>query len=115
MKHCKYAFLFTFYSYAGTITGIDDLNSVCWPNSKWRSLRVDWDEKTNNEQRDRVSPWEIELSSSSNNNNSSLKNKRLRPTLPSDSGKNMFTWTVHNTYMYICKETPKKYQGCLGK
>ena len=92
----------------GTITGIDDLNSICWPNSKWRSLRVDWDEKTNNEQQDRVSPWEIELSaaysnSSSNNNNSSLKNKRLRPTLTSDSGKNMFTWTVTvpNTFMCI--------------
>ncbi|MCO5590599.1 hypothetical protein L7F22_044570 [Adiantum nelumboides] len=47
--------------YNGTITGIEDFDSVRWPSSKWRSLKVGWDEPTIYERHDRVSPWEIEL------------------------------------------------------
>ncbi|MCO5580265.1 hypothetical protein L7F22_034131 [Adiantum nelumboides] len=47
--------------YNGTITGIEDFNSARWPSSKWRSLKVGWDEPTIQEHHDRVSPWEIEL------------------------------------------------------
>ncbi|THU57005.1 hypothetical protein C4D60_Mb11t23190 [Musa balbisiana] len=32
--------------YMGTITGISDLDSVRWPNSHWRSVKVGWDEST---------------------------------------------------------------------
>ncbi|KAK1308407.1 Auxin response factor 6 [Acorus calamus] len=32
--------------YMGTITGINDLDSVRWPNSHWRSVKVGWDEST---------------------------------------------------------------------
>lgn len=28
------------YRYMGTITGMGDLDSVRWPNSHWRSLKV---------------------------------------------------------------------------
>lgn len=43
----------------GTITGLDDINPVRWPGSKWRCLMVRWDcvEVT---MQNRVSPWEIE-------------------------------------------------------
>eukprot|EP00250_Pteridium_aquilinum_P018377 c24059_g4_i1 orf=2-2485(-) len=47
--------------YNGTITGMEDLDPGRWPSSKWRSLKVGWDEPTIYERHDRVSPWEIEL------------------------------------------------------
>ncbi|CAA0841189.1 Auxin response factor 5 [Striga hermonthica] len=46
--------------YMGTITGISDLDPLRWPNSKWRSLQVEWDEPGCGDRRNRVSPWEIE-------------------------------------------------------
>ncbi|XP_065847607.1 auxin response factor 19-like [Euphorbia lathyris] len=46
--------------YMGTITGISDLDSVRWKNSRWRNLQVGWDESTAGERRNRVSIWEIE-------------------------------------------------------
>ncbi|XP_020394912.1 auxin response factor 17 [Zea mays] len=46
--------------YMGTITGISDLDSVRWPNSHWRSVKVGWDESTAGDRQPRVSLWEIE-------------------------------------------------------
>ncbi|KAL8033704.1 hypothetical protein ABFX02_13G176300 [Erythranthe guttata] len=46
--------------YMGTITGISDMDSVRWPNSHWRSVKVGWDESTAGEKQQRVSLWEIE-------------------------------------------------------
>ncbi|KZV44107.1 auxin response factor 5 [Dorcoceras hygrometricum] len=46
--------------YMGTITGISDLDPLRWPNSKWRSLQVEWDEPGCCDKQSRVSPWEIE-------------------------------------------------------
>ncbi|GFQ01670.1 auxin response factor 5 [Phtheirospermum japonicum] len=46
--------------YMGTITGISDLDPLRWPNSKWRSLQVEWDEPGCGDKHNRVSPWEIE-------------------------------------------------------
>ncbi|XP_051124427.1 auxin response factor 5 [Andrographis paniculata] len=46
--------------YMGTITGISDLDPLRWPNSKWRSLQVEWDEPGCGDKQNRVSPWEIE-------------------------------------------------------
>ncbi|RID55341.1 hypothetical protein BRARA_G02608 [Brassica rapa] len=46
--------------YMGTITGIGDLDSVLWPNSHWRSVKVGWDESTAGERQARASLWEIE-------------------------------------------------------
>lgn len=76
-------------SYSGTITGIEDLNAGCWPNSEWRSLRVNWDEMTNHEQRERISPWEIELcvhSQAPANLSPAPKSKRLRAASTLDLG-----------------------------
>lgn len=47
--------------YNGTITGVEDLDPNRWMGSRWRSLKVGWDEPTIYERHDRVSPWEIEL------------------------------------------------------
>ncbi|RZC67559.1 hypothetical protein C5167_011249 [Papaver somniferum] len=46
--------------YMGTITGVSDLDTVRWPNSHWRSVKVGWDESTAGERQPRVSLWEIE-------------------------------------------------------
>ncbi|KQJ85792.1 auxin response factor 25 [Brachypodium distachyon] len=46
--------------YMGTVTAISDLDSVRWPNSHWRSVKVGWDESTAGEKQPRVSLWEIE-------------------------------------------------------
>lgn len=46
--------------YIGTITGIGDVDLSRWPGSKWRSLKVGWDEHAPNERQERVSPWAIE-------------------------------------------------------
>ncbi|MQL99283.1 hypothetical protein Taro_032004 [Colocasia esculenta] len=45
--------------FAGTIVGVGEISSQ-WVGSKWRSLKVQWDEATNIQRPDRVSPWEIE-------------------------------------------------------
>ncbi|XP_076957506.1 auxin response factor 9-like [Bidens hawaiensis] len=45
--------------FTGTIVGVEDI-SPQWENSKWRLLKVQWDEPANITRPDRVSPWEIE-------------------------------------------------------
>lgn len=46
--------------FTGTIIGIGDIDPSRWPSSKWRSLKVQWDETCAIPRPDRVSPWEIE-------------------------------------------------------
>nr|XP_029121839.1 auxin response factor 2A isoform X2 [Elaeis guineensis] len=46
--------------FTGTIVGIGDVDSVCWPASKWRCLQVRWDETSSIPRPQRVSPWNIE-------------------------------------------------------
>ncbi|XVF10379.1 hypothetical protein REPUB_Repub07fG0177700 [Reevesia pubescens] len=45
--------------FSGTIVGVEDF-SPHWKDSKWRSLKVQWDEPASIPRPDRVSPWEIE-------------------------------------------------------
>ncbi|XP_022761559.1 auxin response factor 9-like isoform X2 [Durio zibethinus] len=45
--------------FSGTIVGLEDF-SPHWKDSKWRSLKVQWDEPASIPRPDRVSPWEIE-------------------------------------------------------
>lgn len=47
--------------YAGTITEVNDADPLRWPNSLWRSMKVEWDEVISaSDRHERVSPWEIE-------------------------------------------------------
>ncbi|CAA3025760.1 auxin response factor 2-like [Olea europaea subsp. europaea] len=48
--------------FTGTIVGIEDSDSRRWPQSKWRCLKVRWDEMSTISRPERVSPWEIEPS-----------------------------------------------------
>nr|QDX18295.1 auxin response factor 11-like isoform X1 [Cymbidium sinense] len=70
--------------YNGTIVGVGDLSSQ-WEGSKWRQLKVQWDEQSNILRPDRVSPWEIEpynplASTASVPQLMSAKSKRPRPS-----------------------------------
>ncbi|THU53746.1 hypothetical protein C4D60_Mb10t17690 [Musa balbisiana] len=46
--------------FTGTIVGIGDADSSRWPGSKWKCLKVRWDETSSIPRPDRVSPWKIE-------------------------------------------------------
>lgn len=46
--------------FTGTIIGIEDADSKRWKDSKWRCLKVRWDETSTIPRPERVSPWKIE-------------------------------------------------------
>ncbi|CAN1779031.1 Auxin response factor 9 [Linum perenne] len=68
--------------FSGTIVGVDDF-SPHWAESKWRCLKVQWDEPASIPRPDKVSPWEIEPFVASAQANLPqpvpMKNKRPRP------------------------------------
>ncbi|KAJ6834338.1 auxin response factor 2-like [Iris pallida] len=49
--------------FTGTIVGIGDVDSSRWSGSKWRCLKVRWDENSPVPRPERVSPWKIEPAS----------------------------------------------------
>ncbi|URE02417.1 auxin response factor [Musa troglodytarum] len=46
--------------FTGTIVGIGDADPSRWTGSKWRCLKVRWDEASSIPRPERVSPWKIE-------------------------------------------------------
>ncbi|XP_027350983.1 auxin response factor 18-like isoform X2 [Abrus precatorius] len=67
--------------FSGTIVGVGDV-SPGWPNSPWRSLKVQWDEPAIIPRPEMVSPWEIEpfgASTALNVAQPAVKSKRSRP------------------------------------
>ncbi|XP_049365531.1 auxin response factor 2B [Solanum verrucosum] len=46
--------------FTGTIVGIENADLKRWPESKWRCLKVRWDETSAIPRPDRVSPWKVE-------------------------------------------------------
>ncbi|KAL8090649.1 hypothetical protein AgCh_039906 [Apium graveolens] len=68
--------------FTGTIVGVEDISSQ-WECSKWRSLKVQWDEPASIARPERVSPWEIEPFVASVppslSQTAPTKNKRPRP------------------------------------
>lgn len=85
--------------FSGTIIGVDDI-SPYWPNSQWRSLRVQWDELASIQRPERVSPWEIEPFvapvSQSIPQSISVKNKRPRPPLDIPESDNSTVTTLRH-------------------
>ncbi|PIA44594.1 hypothetical protein AQUCO_01700295v1 [Aquilegia coerulea] len=47
-------------SLMGTIDGIEVVDPVRWPGSKWRCLKVNWNGPCTIARPDRISPWEID-------------------------------------------------------
>ncbi|XP_051137365.1 auxin response factor 9-like isoform X2 [Andrographis paniculata] len=68
--------------FSGTIIGVEDI-SPQWEDSKWRTLKVQWDEPASIPRPDRVSPWEIEPFVASTpaafSQPPAFKHKRFRP------------------------------------
>ncbi|KAE8665921.1 Auxin response factor 23 [Hibiscus syriacus] len=48
--------------FTGTVVGIEDSDPQRWKESKWRCLKVRWDETSTIPRPERVSPWKIEHS-----------------------------------------------------
>ncbi|XP_039161481.1 auxin response factor 2A isoform X2 [Eucalyptus grandis] len=46
--------------FTGTIIGIEDADPKGWRDTKWRSLKVRWDENSAIPRPERVSPWNVE-------------------------------------------------------
>ncbi|XP_019158375.1 PREDICTED: auxin response factor 11-like isoform X2 [Ipomoea nil] len=86
--------------FSGTIVGLGDISSQ-WKDSKWRSLKIQWDEPATIPRPDRVSPWEIEpfvASASADIVQPGTKTKRPRPLeLPSNEDK---TTSVASPFWY---------------
>ncbi|KAE8023777.1 hypothetical protein FH972_009440 [Carpinus fangiana] len=47
--------------FSGTVVGTEDADPIRWPGSKWRCLKVRWDETSPVHRPETVSPWNIEL------------------------------------------------------
>ncbi|KAI7746871.1 hypothetical protein M8C21_022249, partial [Ambrosia artemisiifolia] len=79
--------------FTGTIVGIEESDPKTWPESKWRYLKVRWDETSSIRRPERVSPWNIEPALSSATNPLLVhKQKRPRSTmLPSSPDSSVLT------------------------
>ncbi|KAL8245494.1 hypothetical protein R6Q59_011752 [Mikania micrantha] len=72
--------------FKGAVIGVSDMDPYKWPKSKWRCLTVRWDEDVGNNNQERISPWEVDLSGASMpllSIASSLRFKKLRENLHS--------------------------------
>lgn len=97
--------------FSGTIVGVEDISSN-WEYSKWRSLKVQWDEHASIPRPERVSPWEIEpfvvSTPTSVIQTQMMKNKRLRShveiTVPETPTSTVSTaWNLgHESYQTNC-------------
>jgi len=47
--------------FTGTIVEVSDADPTAWPESKWPSLKVNWDKDSSIPSPEWVSPWQIEL------------------------------------------------------
>ncbi|KAH1243948.1 Auxin response factor 1 [Glycine max] len=95
--------------FSGTIVGVgDNKSSSVWPDSEWRSLKVQWDEPSSILRPDRVSSWELEplVSTTLANSQPTQRNKRARPlilpsTMPDSSLQGGFAGLVVQNFFVI--------------
>ncbi|KAG6681804.1 hypothetical protein I3842_13G107800 [Carya illinoinensis] len=98
---------------SGVVTGMSDLDSYRWPNSRWRCLMVRWDEDIASGHQDRVSPWEIDPSVSLPplSIQSSPRLKKLRTSLQETAPANPVTGGVGFLDFEESVRSPKVLQG----
>ncbi|KAJ8431062.1 hypothetical protein Cgig2_017058 [Carnegiea gigantea] len=79
--------------FTGTIVGIEDADSKRWRESKWRCLKVRWDETSTIPRPERVSPWQIEpsLTPPTVNPLPVPRGKRPRPSVMTPSPESVLT------------------------
>lgn len=111
--------------FTGTIIGIGEADNVRWSESKWRSLKVQWDETSVVPRPERVSPWEIETfvaSSASLNPLPVPRTKKPRPNLVSSSQDLMILGAskaaadsqVHRFQRVLQGQEMRTFGGSLG-
>ncbi|XP_044487794.1 auxin response factor 2A-like isoform X2 [Mangifera indica] len=72
--------------FSGTVIGVEDADPIKWPGSKWRCLKVHWDENSPHHHPERISPWEAEFSQAFPQDPLPLcRMKRPRPNIASSS------------------------------
>lgn len=71
--------------FSGTVIGSEDIDPLRWPGSKWRCLKVRWDEITSIHRPDRVSPWNIEPAVTAPDNLPASRPKRPRASMSSST------------------------------
>ncbi|KAF2320305.1 hypothetical protein GH714_026987 [Hevea brasiliensis] len=90
-------------SFNGTIVGIEDVSSR-WPGSRWRCLKVQWDEASSISRPESVSPWEVELPVAVTPPNSLPGQGKKRPEF---SLRGHLHWTMVNvTFPFIVSLPP---------
>ncbi|CAM8941089.1 unnamed protein product [Rhodiola kirilowii] len=72
--------------FSGTIVGVNIISQQ-WADSKWRSLKIQWDEPAAIPRPDRVSPWEIETLTPNvpTSISPAIASKNKRPRLPGET------------------------------
>ncbi|XP_052210794.1 auxin response factor 11-like isoform X2 [Diospyros lotus] len=103
--------------FTGTIVGSEDL-SPQWEKSKWRSLKVQWDEPASIARPDRVSPWEIEplVPSISSSQVQPIITKNKRPRPPTEiPDRGLDRWFLGRTMKLIYRDrlSPRRLLPCL--
>ncbi|XP_047948380.1 auxin response factor 1-like isoform X2 [Salvia hispanica] len=96
--------------FSGTIVGVDNNSSSRWPDSAWRSLKVQWDEPSAIVRPDRVSAWETEplVATTPPNTQTQQRNKRARPPvlpLPMQDLSPLCMWKSP-------ADSPSAFAGC---
>ncbi|XP_052206110.1 auxin response factor 1-like isoform X2 [Diospyros lotus] len=96
--------------FSGTIVGFRESSSSGWPNSEWRSLKVQWDEPSSILRPESVSPWDLEpLVAASPRDSQPLQgNKRARPLVasatPDLSALGVWKTPVNSPSAFSCSE-----------
>ncbi|KAG0488122.1 hypothetical protein HPP92_006933 [Vanilla planifolia] len=96
--------------HTGTIIGIEDVEPLVWPESKWKCFKVRWDEPSAILRPERVCPWDIiPLEDVVEPSDVAVtKRHRLFSSLPSKS------FALHkNGSLKILKEPPSRFQWVL--
>ncbi|KAK4763191.1 hypothetical protein SAY86_008959 [Trapa natans] len=77
--------------FSGTVVGVDDADHDRWPASKWRCLKVRWDEISSIHRPERVSPWNIEPATVAPQPPQSSRMKRPRTSMVSSADSSVLT------------------------
>jgi hypothetical protein len=98
--------------FTGTIVGIGASDPAGWADSKWRSLKVRWDEASSIPCPERVSPWQIEpaVTPPPVNPHSAVGTKRTRPNV---NALSVDSPAVNREV--ASKAAPDSQQSCIPK
>ncbi|KAL5717364.1 ADP-ribosylation factor 2 [Ranunculus cassubicifolius] len=77
--------------FTGTIVGIGDADPNRWRDSKWRNLKVRWDETSSIPRPERVSPWKIEPAMTPALNPIQISRPKRPRTIPQSPDSSLLT------------------------